>query len=78
MKIALLIRRYITTGGAERYAVEVARRLARVHEVHVFAQQWDHRAGGDDLASRSPPLQPAALFESMVVFLADRQDDARL
>jgi hypothetical protein len=26
MKIALLIRRYITTGGAERYAVEVARR----------------------------------------------------
>ncbi len=42
MKIALLIRRYITTGGAERYAVEVARRLARRHEVHIFAQQWDH------------------------------------
>ncbi len=46
MKIALLIRRYITTGGAERYAVEIARRLARVHEVHVFAQQWDHEPAG--------------------------------
>ena len=31
MKIAILIRRYITTGGAERYAVEVARRLAEKH-----------------------------------------------
>ena len=42
MKIALLIRRYITTGGAERYAVEVARRLADKHEVHIFAQEYDH------------------------------------
>lgn len=46
MKVALLVRRYITTGGAERYAVEVARRLARVHEVHIFAQQWDHEPEG--------------------------------
>ena len=46
MKIALLIRRYIITGGAERYAVEVARRLARIHEVHVFAQEWDHEPDG--------------------------------
>ena len=46
MKIAVLVRRFITTGGAERYAVEVARRLAKVHEVHVFAQQWDHQPQG--------------------------------
>jgi UDP-glucose:(heptosyl)LPS alpha-1,3-glucosyltransferase len=46
MKIALLIRRFITTGGAERYAVEVARRLARTHEVHVLAQEWDHEPEG--------------------------------
>jgi len=46
MKIAVLIRRYITTGGAERYAVEVARRLARTQEVHIFAQQWDHEPAG--------------------------------
>ena len=42
MKIAILIRRYLTTGGAERYAVEVARRLAVRHEVHIFAQEFDH------------------------------------
>ena len=42
MKIAILIRRYLTTGGAERYAVEVARRLAEKHEVHIFAQEYDH------------------------------------
>jgi UDP-glucose:(heptosyl)LPS alpha-1,3-glucosyltransferase len=46
MKVAILVRRYITTGGAERYAVEVARRLARIHEVHIFAQQWDHQPAG--------------------------------
>jgi glycosyltransferase involved in cell wall biosynthesis len=46
MKIAMLIRRYITTGGAERYAVEVARRIAKVHDLHVFAQSWDHEAEG--------------------------------
>lgn len=40
MKIAILIRRYITVGGAERYAVEVARRLAEKHEVHIFAQEY--------------------------------------
>lgn len=46
MKVALLIRRFITTGGAERYAVEVTRRLAKLYEVHIFAQQWDHTPEG--------------------------------
>ncbi len=46
MKIAVLIRRFITTGGAERYAVEVTRRLAREHEVHVLTQEWDHQPEG--------------------------------
>jgi UDP-glucose:(heptosyl)LPS alpha-1,3-glucosyltransferase len=41
LKIAVLIRRFIITAGAERYMVEVALRLAKVHNVHVFAQQWD-------------------------------------
>lgn len=49
MKIALLTRRFITTGGAERYAVEVTRRLAKVHEVHVLAQEWDHQPEGATL-----------------------------
>jgi UDP-glucose:(heptosyl)LPS alpha-1,3-glucosyltransferase len=46
MKIALLLRRFITTGGAERYAVEIVRRLAAVHEVHIFAQEWDQEPAG--------------------------------
>ena len=59
MKIAVLIRRFITTGGAERYAVEVTRRLAQEHEVHVLAQEWDHEPAGITLhrvplASRKP------------------------
>ena len=41
LKIAVLIRDFVTTGGAERYACEVPRRLAREHEVHVFCQNWD-------------------------------------
>lgn len=40
LKIAVLVRRFVTTGGMERYCVEVTRRLAREHEVHVFAQEW--------------------------------------
>lgn len=46
MKIAVLIRRFITTGGAERYAVEVTKRLAKAHEVHVLAQEWDYEPDG--------------------------------
>ena len=40
LKIAVLIRNFVSTGGAERYAVEVTRRLAAKHDVHVFAQEW--------------------------------------
>jgi len=39
MKVAMLIRRFTTTGGAERYAVEVASRLADHCDLHVFAQE---------------------------------------
>jgi hypothetical protein len=39
LKIAVLVRRFVTTGGMERYCVEVTRRLAREHDVHVFAQE---------------------------------------
>jgi len=40
LKIAVLVRRFVTTGGMERYCVEVTKRLARSHDVHVFAQEW--------------------------------------
>jgi glycosyltransferase involved in cell wall biosynthesis len=39
MKIAVLIRNFnINAGGAERYCVELTKRLSQAHEVHVFAQ----------------------------------------
>lgn len=41
LKIAVLIRNFVTTGGAERYAVEVTRRLAQKHEVTVLCQEVD-------------------------------------
>ncbi len=40
LRIAVLIRRFVSTAGAEKYGVEVARHLARDHEVHVFAQHF--------------------------------------
>ena len=41
LKIAVLIRSFVTTGGAERYAVEVTRRLAKEHDISVLCQIWD-------------------------------------
>jgi UDP-glucose:(heptosyl)LPS alpha-1,3-glucosyltransferase len=40
LKIAVLIKRFLRTGGAEKYAMEVVRRLAMDHEVHVFTHEW--------------------------------------
>lgn len=40
LKVAVLIKRFLRTGGAEKYALEVVRRLAVSHEVHVFAHEW--------------------------------------
>lgn len=40
LKIAVLIKRFLRTGGAEKYAMEVVRRLALDHEIHVFAHEW--------------------------------------
>ena len=42
MKIAVLIRNYRrSSGGAERYCVELSEKLAIHHEVHVFAQSYE-------------------------------------
>lgn len=41
LKLAILIRDFVKTGGAEKYTVEITQRLAREHEVHVFAQSWN-------------------------------------
>ncbi|MBN2033301.1 MAG: glycosyltransferase family 4 protein [Deltaproteobacteria bacterium] len=46
LKVAVLIKRFIQTGGAERYALEVTRRVAARHDVHVFSHEWSFR--GDE------------------------------
>jgi len=40
LRIAVLMRDFIPVRGAEKYCVELTRRLAREHEVHVFAQAF--------------------------------------
>ena len=49
----MLTRRLTTTGGAERYAVEVAGRLARRCELHVFAQEIGADVSGATLPKLS-------------------------
>lgn len=63
LKIAILVRRFISTGGAERYAVEVTRRLALQHEVHVFAQKWSNQEESPISFHRIPgwPAKPSWL-----------------
>jgi glycosyltransferase involved in cell wall biosynthesis len=47
MRIAVLIRHYNPFGGgAERYAVELTKRLCEYYEVHVFAQTIEERSDG--------------------------------
>jgi len=42
MKIAVLVKSFVVTGGMERYAVEVARRLKQKgHEIHLYARAAD-------------------------------------
>jgi UDP-glucose:(heptosyl)LPS alpha-1,3-glucosyltransferase len=45
LKIAVLVKSFILSGGSERYAVEVARRLkARGHDIHLYARHVDEAA----------------------------------
>jgi UDP-glucose:(heptosyl)LPS alpha-1,3-glucosyltransferase len=56
LKIAVLIKRFVSTGGAERYAMEVAQRLALQHEVHVFAQKWSYEGKGEITFHKIPRI----------------------
>ena len=47
LKIAVLNRIFSPTGGgAERYSIALVEQLAARHEIHVFAQQFDHHWPG--------------------------------
>ncbi len=47
LRVAVLNRNFgARFGGAERYSVELVRELSRTHEIHVFAQTFDHDIAG--------------------------------
>ena len=58
LKIAVLIRRFVSTGGVERYALEVTQRLVPQHDVHVFAQEWSFQ-GKSTISFHKIPKWPA-------------------
>lgn len=67
LRIAVLLRRFVTTGGAERYAVEVTRRLAKEHEVHVFCQEWEPQLVTNITIHKVPrPIQPFAFVNQLI------------
>lgn len=55
LEIAVLIRRFVTCGGKERYAVEVTRRLRdRGHEIHLFCREFDRELSDGMVIHRVP------------------------
>ncbi len=68
LKIAVLIRDFVTTGGAERYACEVTRRLAPEHEVHVFCQNWNPTISEEIAFHRIPKLLAKPSFVNQLLF----------
>lgn len=74
LKIAALVRNFVSTGGAERYTIEVTRRLARAHEVHVFAQEWSWQ-GEEDITFHKIPRffgKPSWLNQILFSFFCKR------
>jgi UDP-glucose:(heptosyl)LPS alpha-1,3-glucosyltransferase len=77
LRIAVLIKRFVSTGGAERYAMEVTRRLALQHEVHVFAQEWSYE-GKEEIAFHKIPkylAKPSWFNQLLFSYHADRGVD---
>jgi UDP-glucose:(heptosyl)LPS alpha-1,3-glucosyltransferase len=68
LKIAILVRRFITTGGMERYCVEVARRLAVKHDVHVFTQEWTWDGAEKITFHRIPKFFTKPSFLNLLLF----------
>ncbi|MDM7323067.1 MAG: glycosyltransferase family 4 protein [Gammaproteobacteria bacterium] len=73
LRIAILTRNFDPMGGgAERYAVALAERLAVRHEVHVFAQHIAHQAPGL-IYHRLPALRkPRWINQLLFAYLAQR------
>lgn len=78
LKIAVLVRNFVITGGAERYAYQVSRRLAQDHEVHIFCQTWDQQLIAGFTIHRVPrPLRkPTFVNQLFYSWFCGRQLDA--
>jgi UDP-glucose:(heptosyl)LPS alpha-1,3-glucosyltransferase len=68
LKIAVLVRNFVTTGGAERYAFKVSKRLAATHEVHIFCQTWDEQLLAGMTGHRIPRPLPRPSFLNQLLF----------
>jgi UDP-glucose:(heptosyl)LPS alpha-1,3-glucosyltransferase len=68
LKIAILVRNFVTTGGMERYCVEVTRRLALKHDVHVFAQKWRWEGEEKITFHRIPKFLTKPNFLNLLLF----------
>ena len=74
LKIAVLIKRFVKTGGAERYAMEVVRRLAWKHDMHVFAHEWIYDGDEPIVFHKVPRLcvKPAWANQLLFSYLTHR------
>jgi UDP-glucose:(heptosyl)LPS alpha-1,3-glucosyltransferase len=76
LKIAVLVRNFVTTGGAERYACQVSHRLAAEHEVHIFCQTWDPALTAGLTIHKLPgPCKPSFLNQLLFSWSCNRAVD---
>jgi UDP-glucose:(heptosyl)LPS alpha-1,3-glucosyltransferase len=77
LKIAVLIRDFVSTGGAEKYAMEVTRRLALDHDLHVFAQHWSFDGKEKITFHRVPRffIKPSFLNQLLFSYFTHRSVD---
>lgn len=68
LRIAVLIKRFLRTGGAEKYAMEVVRRLALDHDVHVFSHEWSYEGPEPITFHRIPRLCVKPAWANQLVF----------
>ncbi|WP_320042167.1 glycosyltransferase family 4 protein [uncultured Desulfobacter sp.] len=56
LRLAVVVKKFMATGGAERYAMETTRRLcSRGHQVALVARQWDTTVAVDGLSLHRLP-----------------------
>ena len=68
LKIAVLVRNFVITGGAERYTYHISRRLAEQHDVHIFCQRWDEALIAGLTIHQIPRPLPRPSFVNLLLF----------